>query len=279
MVQVYIDDSGSGLPPVSVLAGLVSTEDRWREFTVEWRTKLAEAPSISYFKMKYAMGRQGVFIRMTNAQRDQKVSDLVDIINKHVEYIVVSSVEVEPYRRVYKNFVAYTLESDSYFIMADLMLKTFFTEVRKNWPDPIDFIFDQQGGKAHLETLAHWQMLGKTLHPALRVLMGEAPRWVDEKDVPPVQAADLVASMVRRTVADRRAHPGTRVTSPAGLVAQRCFERLRVPMRGEHWTEAKLLAFREGSKMIGIERHGYEDAWERSRRHRLLGLVPKAEEG
>src|SRR5712692_3495007 len=84
-LQAYFDDSGSHKKStVFVLAGFISTVDRWKAFSDEWKVKLDEYPGVQYFKMSEAVSLRGEFLRgWTSSLRDQRVLELCEIIKKH----------------------------------------------------------------------------------------------------------------------------------------------------------------------------------------------------
>ena len=63
--------------------------------------------------------------------------------------------------------------------------------------DAIDFIFDDQIDKKH-RLIAAWDSFKKMGHPTFKHLMGDTPAFRDDKNVLPLQAADLHAWLVRK---------------------------------------------------------------------------------
>src|SRR4051812_26441335 len=62
MLRAFIDDSrGHSLPKVFVLAGYISTAERWASFSDEWRRALDMSPRIAYFKYWEAIKRRKQF--------------------------------------------------------------------------------------------------------------------------------------------------------------------------------------------------------------------------
>lgn len=46
MMEAYVDDSGTGDPPVFLLAGFVGRAERWAEFSERWIEALRGRPRL-----------------------------------------------------------------------------------------------------------------------------------------------------------------------------------------------------------------------------------------
>jgi hypothetical protein len=80
MLQAYLDDSGMGQPPASVMAGFVSTSERWATFSDEWKQALDMRPSIEYFKMSEAAACSGQFAHWSDERRNERVAYLFSLV-------------------------------------------------------------------------------------------------------------------------------------------------------------------------------------------------------
>jgi hypothetical protein len=77
--------------------------------------------------------------------------------------------------------------------------------------DAIDFIFDDQIDKKD-RLIAAWDSFKKMGHPTFKHLMGDTPAFRDDKNVLPLQAADLHAWLVRKRWDDyATGQPETRI--------------------------------------------------------------------
>ncbi len=92
MLQAFIDDSGRGQAPVFVLAGFLSTIERWAEFTESWHAELKREPSIAYLKAKEAADCRGQFKGWGFDARDRKMEPFVALINDTAVAAVVVTV-------------------------------------------------------------------------------------------------------------------------------------------------------------------------------------------
>src|SRR6185437_15148849 len=87
MLQVYSDDSGKHDPKIFCAGSLCSTAERWAHLCDEWAAELARHPKIDYFKAREAAALEDQFYGMSAPERDQKVAALIQIINRHCEYM------------------------------------------------------------------------------------------------------------------------------------------------------------------------------------------------
>ena len=106
MMQAYFDDSGKGQGPVFVIAGYVSTAERWEAFSDDWEQALQEFPPIEYFKMREAASLQDQFRGFDEGQRNQRVNRLNEIIAKHALYGVICCIGWQDYADVFKGQIA-----------------------------------------------------------------------------------------------------------------------------------------------------------------------------
>ena len=95
-VQAFVDDSGGrGQGRYFVSVGLVAHSDHWAAFSDEWQAVLRVARPIAYFKMREAAGYTGQFYRFSETERNDKLLALARIINKYVQFVVFSSIDLD----------------------------------------------------------------------------------------------------------------------------------------------------------------------------------------
>jgi hypothetical protein len=72
-LQGFFDDSGNeSSSPIFVLAGFITTNQRWAAFSDEWQLALDEPPRLKYFKM--AEAEHFRWIVFENEKLDQRKS-------------------------------------------------------------------------------------------------------------------------------------------------------------------------------------------------------------
>jgi hypothetical protein len=63
-LQGVFDDSGTrAQSPLFVLGGLIATVEQWKDFSIEWDSRLKTEPTIRYLKMNEAQTMRGEFGR------------------------------------------------------------------------------------------------------------------------------------------------------------------------------------------------------------------------
>jgi hypothetical protein len=209
ILQGYFDDSGTSKGQfVCVIAGFISTVERWKSFSEEWQAKLNEDPKLAYFRMSDAMGLRGQFERSWNPElRDQRVYELLEIIKKHS----IIAVESRLLRGFYENLVRgiSPVFDDPYFLtIMQLIFAVYHWQIVHNHSE-CDLIFDEQGDLSkHL--MALWPTIKDSIrrdatYPDTKAedwleLLKHPPIFRDDRKFLPLQAADMFAWSVHDTV-------------------------------------------------------------------------------
>ena len=240
-VQAYLDDSGMGQPPVSVIGGFIAPAEKWAAFSDEWQQILDMRPSIAYLKMSEAEACSGEFSHWSEQRRDERIALFFSVIEKYATAAIASAVPTEMYRKVFSGSVSKEFQywEHPYFLLfygAVTSLAQHFAST--GLKEPIDFIFDSQPDqmKRILET---WEMLGKHGDPKIRSLVTNPPIFRNDKLVLPLQAADLHAWWVRR-MCDSYLTGRPRRDAPFSGARP----SLKIPMLEMFWTKAALKRMR-----------------------------------
>lgn len=214
-LQWFIDDSGSEPNEVYfVLAGFLSTADRWAAFSDEWQAALSLPPLLDYFKMTEASRLQEQFDRRrgwTDALRDQRVRLLVDIACRHVLLRISGAIQNSHFSRYFRSIPAIgrTLSTDNPYplLFMDLAARELAFSYRRGFRQPRDYVLDEQHG-IDREIGWRWQEFAPNAmrhnRPELAAMVGSPPIFRSEYQFLPLQAADLYAWQVRRNL--RRNH-------------------------------------------------------------------------
>lgn len=202
MLQCAVDDSGSdnqGDSRVFVLAGYISDEDRWKDFSKEWSTALNHGyRSLEYFKMVEAHSQKNQFDGWPDSERDAKLIELNEIIQKYVLFDVRAILQWKDHEDVQRQYPQYPVSK--YEILFNcLMIQAILGVKNLRVDDVIDFYFDDQNkiGDAALKEYRRQQL---TFPQSLVRYVAGPPSFKDEKKVLPLQAADLLAWQVRRAI-------------------------------------------------------------------------------
>jgi hypothetical protein len=195
MFQAYIDDSNKGDKKLFVLAGYLATVERWAAFSDEWQRLLdMKSPHyrrLEYFKMQEMQSqadreRCSWFYRVIENHAQVALSFVVNpkvLLSAVREYDWPQQVPLHryenPYNYAYTSLVGGIVRSQKKFGINT----------------PIDFIFDDTAEKAR--AIHGWERVKSGAPAKLRRLVGDPPSFKDDKQVLPLQAADLYAWWVR----------------------------------------------------------------------------------
>jgi hypothetical protein len=195
ILKAFIDDSGSGGDsPWFVLAGYISSADRWDSFTAEWGQKLSAPPAIQYFKASEAEALNGQFDGFSEAERNEKIDSLIPTIQKYARQPISVRVMQKDYDEIVKPHVAPHLDNAYYFLFMSFIFSGTSSEKYFGSSEPLAFIFDsserfERPSKRLYEDVADGLKLRNRVGEIL---------YRDEKVFLPLQAADLLAWQVRR---------------------------------------------------------------------------------
>ena len=195
-----------------VLSGYLSTAAKWAHFTAEW-AKLAkrfgrfDAKGRHYFHMVEQANR---------ADAAEYLPALRSLINETVLVGLVLAVRPQDFRNAIKRIVVVkdgipaqrvggSLASNYYMFAFDMFLGNFSASILKGDApldqidldnDHIQFYFDE---RIEANTIySAWEQFKKTHGP--HNVLKSVPRFVDDKDFLPLQAADFLAYWFRRLI-------------------------------------------------------------------------------
>lgn len=200
MLQAFVDDSASDVGDKRLfLAAYINGADQWTAFSDAWDRKLRESPAIEYFKMSEAHSGRGQFDGWAEPERDRKVLGLAQVIRDHRPWSVHCSVSREQYGRIVAPVAPLGLKNAYFACFWDVMQVTaqYHLALEIEGVPPVDFVFDEQGGLG-LDAVTWYEWLKAGQVPEVRSLLGATPVFHDDKQVVPLQAADMLAWHLRR---------------------------------------------------------------------------------
>lgn len=204
MLTAYIDDSGwDGKSPVFVLAGYVSSTEKWSAFSDEWRAvlNLPHPTTLPYLKMADAYQlrkRSSVFRGWTEEDRDSRLKEFCPVINRHVEHGVAIVVPIEAHRRHFKGLFAPEALDRPYFLSFFSLASLIAAVVRTvGYNEKVELIYDTQENESKSFFMDQFEKFMQAAPPSAAGLFN-VPKWEDDKDVLPLQAADMLAWHIRR---------------------------------------------------------------------------------
>jgi hypothetical protein len=233
MLKFYVDDSGSDPDPQGhfILAGYVMEEPRWVDFASKWYAQLKRDFPVDYSRMADAEGGTGPYQGISSIYRKRKVQDLAEVIRDCRPTALSCIMSWKDYIAHIKGQVNPDLDNPYSVLFFKIMMMN--TELQKRFnesiPDeikakegiaikPVDFIFDDQG-PAGLKCLQWYSELRDRVAEPDRTVIANTPQFKNDRDLNPLQAADMLAWHVRRAYShpqeDRRAIFD--LLAPAGL--------------------------------------------------------------
>jgi hypothetical protein len=123
VIQTYVDDSGSGGPPVFLLAGFIARAEAWAELSEKWSAVIRSGPrKLEYFKMQEANALEEQFSRWSSPERDAIVLRLTEIIRRHVIIGVSSVVYISDYNTILKDKLSKEMDNP-YWLMYHCIMR------------------------------------------------------------------------------------------------------------------------------------------------------------
>ena len=198
MLTVFMDDSGSDLkPPFCVIAGYVSDPESWKRFSDDWQCELAANPPIRYLKMREAESLRGEFWGWDSVARERKLLRLAAIIKKHVIGGLGSFVSNRAYGSIVKGYLPSTIDHPYWLCFQRIVLDAALVYGQHADGGKVDFVFDGQGiGYERRATMMHQAWQDAANSPMEEMMGGIA--FHDDKQILPLQAADMLAWHMRR---------------------------------------------------------------------------------
>lgn len=210
-LQAFIDDSGGkGQGGYLVLAALVAKAEGWATFSDEWDRTIRAAPRIRRFKMSEAMNLKGEFNFVRPEARDEKVQQLLDLVDRFKPVLVYSCVDVGAFQDLFGSVVdvqGHSALGQPYLWAAMHLMYAVIHEEAKcvGGPDKIELIFDEHDIFKKEAKLQYEEM--RKSNPHLHTVMPLEPWFRDDEDFMPLQAADLVAGVLRYGLNDELGKP------------------------------------------------------------------------
>jgi hypothetical protein len=210
-IQAYIDDSGvSGTDAVFVLAGFIGNAEKWAAFSEAWSQHLKQGPSIRYLKMNEAAKLRGEFRSWEPEERDRKLAGCVQIIkqfrpDKGIYFIN----DLIAWKQIVHKMKVKTL-ADPHFHGFNAIISGVCNEALDSGIDEeVEIIFDQHvifGPRVSFWYPALKEMIELTNSERVervKKILPPVPMFRDDRQFVPLQAADILAWLLRTTFRDR----------------------------------------------------------------------------
>jgi hypothetical protein len=213
MIIFYGDESGCHGKGDYVLSGYLAHKDTWDLFTANWRRFLAsEFPKrIGYLKMSEwehrtaERGHTGQFLEMDDWDASIRLDSLTELLCTFLKSGGIAEYTASISWDIYKKHVTghcREVFDDPYYFLLMHIVKMSLDDLKRASPsfsDKIHFVFDA-GNSAERHAQKHFSLLKKFSSPERRKYIG-ALTFEDDKECPPLQAADMIAWYTRRAMA------------------------------------------------------------------------------
>lgn len=204
-VQAFLDDSGTGVP-VFILSGYVSGVEYWESFSKAWQEELSKSPKLAYFKMREAATLSGEFRRMKIEDRNRRIRRLFRLMRVFCNAGISIIIPIRSYNRILKGHTKKEWDDPYFLALFDAVKVLVQNQANAKPPlpppEPVDFFFDDNPRLA-AKVPEPYHLVRGLLAPHHRRFMGASPRFVDDKDFPPLQAADAQSWYFRRLFAEK----------------------------------------------------------------------------
>ncbi len=190
VLQAYLDETSGNSE--YIVAGYLASVSQWDEFSQRWLEVCEASPSIRYLHMHEAEGCKGEFLGWDTSARDAKIDALASVIPFHVVCEVQCKLKHSFYNTIVKGKVPKKVDNP-YFLCAQtvVILVSKYLDFEGS-QHKVNVVFDKQGKvgtlfKRHFDKVlkANFSRLGELFH-------------LDDKETPPLQAADMIAAHIRR---------------------------------------------------------------------------------
>jgi hypothetical protein len=237
VLQAFADES---VGKYTVLAGYLSRQELWEKFADAWKAVLDKTPKLEYFKFNEAIHFCGQFSRVSENQRDRRLSELIAVIKDFVIAAMITAVHAKDYEDVVKGkFLTgkwKRLDNSYSHAFFNFIMDTITLIRRHRLQDKVDFIFDQNEVYKPRVMGAYDRMLLAAQDSELQIL-GSPPIFRDDKLFMPLQGGDMLSGYVNRR--------------SLGKPYPSVLDQLReVPVVFNLWKKERMQLWLDGSKAI-----------------------------
>jgi hypothetical protein len=210
MLRAYIDDSGSSPDQrVFTLGGVVSSEESWAAFTIEWNELCAAAPAVpnvhlrKIYSVKHRCWGKGS-LKERRAAMEAKMAQFASLVAKYGMLRIHAGITWGAYTSVMKGNLPSEMDHPYFFLFLRVLQAAVRWQESRQSSDQVHFIFDQQG-KLGTEAAGWYSSLGQTFTDREAKVLACEPSFRSSADTPPLMAADMCAWYARREVIERDA--------------------------------------------------------------------------
>jgi hypothetical protein len=198
MFKAYFDDSSSDEESKTLLlAGCVQRYSVWANFSMGWEAVLAAEPSIKYFHMREARKLEGQFARWKTKDANAKIRRLAEVAAGYRPWTITAWISRKEHNAILRPIAPFLLQQPYFSLFYTVILQLAHWHHDDGVTLPVDYVFDDQGAVG-MEAVLWYRQIKKWQKPEIAALMGNVPKFENDKLVLPLQAADMLAWHIRR---------------------------------------------------------------------------------
>ena len=200
--RAFVDDSQAGTGDKRLfLAAFVNDVDTWIDFTTRWDDELHDEPAIDYFRMSEATSwkTDGPFRGWTDEARWKKIYALADVIKQFCPWAFHISMSVTEFDRILRPKLPYPLQTKYTALCLNMISGLSHLHLRLGLTEPLSFVFDDGPGIASKVVPIFDFVMHLPEEADRKRLVSGTPAFEDDKELAPLQAADMLAWLVRRS--------------------------------------------------------------------------------
>jgi len=197
MIQAYVDESGGkNQTKTFVLSALIADAEEWARKADEWDAVLKETPSIRYFKMDEAVGLNGEFYGISDSERDKKLTSLCRVIAVPTITELSITLRIEDFLSNWAPQLGRPASEPYFFPFQGIHISIAYELLSRGHTERCEVFFDEHkifGSRAKM-----WYPVIRCSFPTeIQGILPVEPFFRDDKEVLPLQAADLTAWIQR----------------------------------------------------------------------------------
>ncbi|NKM59279.1 DUF3800 domain-containing protein [Rhizobium anhuiense] len=200
--QAYFDESGSSDSEVYCIAGWIATSEVWKEVSIQWQAMLDEHPRLRFWHTKEAISLRGEFRDKqvwNRANRDARLAKALEIAMSNDIMGYASVIFAKDYKEVFGHLDK-KFGWHFYRILAGTLISDLGKYlIEKDPAHPCEVTFDEN--QTHFSAMTSgWRELVNSAPIEFRHLLPSEIKFADDRDVIPLQIADLLAWDLRRSM-------------------------------------------------------------------------------
>lgn len=199
MIQAYVDESGGkNQSPLFLFSALIGEAMMWATVADQWDACLKAEPSIRYLKMDEAAGLDGEFRGFLRQERDKKIASLCRVINLPEITELHACLVLADFESLWAPVLGRPACEPYFFPFQTINAAVGFEALSRNESQPAEVFYDENkifGPRAK----AWYPVIRELFPPEVQAVMPVEPFFRSDRDVLPLQAADMTAWLLRNT--------------------------------------------------------------------------------